>query len=160
MKPGPADSGTQTCAAVSEGEPSRWDSLGEFLALAVSLEHFAKLPGDAKAKVLADAFNIAVGNVLLNGKSPSRTVKELDNRGSHFYLALYWAQALAEQTEDRELQECFVPVAKELKENEARIVDELNSVQGHPAGYWRLLFSGSRAGLGGNPPPARRLTQP
>ncbi len=117
----------------------RWDSLGEFLALAVSLEHLAEVTGNAKAKVLADALDIATGNVLLNGKSPSRTVKELDNRGSHFYLALYWAQALAEQTEDRELQECFVPVAKELKENEARIVDELNSVQGHPqdiGGYY------------------------
>ena len=117
----------------------RWDSLGEFLALAVSLEHLAEVTGNAKAKVLADALDDATGKVLLNGKSPSRKVNELDNRGSHFYLALYWAQALAEQTKDRELRERFAPLAKELEENETKIVEELNSVQGQPqdiGGYY------------------------
>jgi isocitrate dehydrogenase len=117
----------------------RWDSLGEFLALAVSLEHLSEVSGNTKAKVLASTLDEATGNVLLNGKSPSRKVNELDNRGSHFYLALYWAQALAQQTEDSELQERFAPLAKELAENETKIVDELNSVQGQPqdiGGYY------------------------
>ena len=117
----------------------RWDSLGEFLALAVSLEHLAEVSGNAKAKVLADALDDATGKVLLNGKSPSRKVNELDNRGSHFYLALYWAQALVEQTDDSELRDRFTPLANELAENETRIVEELNSVQGQPqdiGGYY------------------------
>ena len=117
----------------------RWDSLGEFLALAVSLEHLSEVSGNFKAKILSEALDEATGKVLLNGKSPSRKVKELDNRGSHFYLALYWAQALATQTDDSELQACFAPLAKELAENETKIVEELNSVQGQPqdiGGYY------------------------
>ena len=108
----------------------RWDSLGEFLALEVSLEHLAETTGNAKAKVLSEALGVATGKVLDNGKSPSRKVHELDNRGSHFYLALYWAQALAEQTDDETLQQAFAPLAKQLTENEAKIVEELNSIQG------------------------------
>ena len=108
----------------------RWDSLGEFLALEVSLEHLAETTGNAKAKVLSEALGVATGKVLDNGKSPSRKVHELDNRGSHFYLALYWAQALAEQTDDESLQQAFAPLAKQLTENEAKIVEELNSIQG------------------------------
>jgi len=117
----------------------RWDSLGEFLALAVSFEHLAEVTGDARAQVLADALDRATGELLENEKSPSRKVRELDNRGSHFYLALYWAQALAEQDKDPELAARFAPLAKALGENEAKIVDELNAVQGAPAdigGYY------------------------
>jgi len=110
----------------------RWDSLGEFLALAVSLEHLAEVNQNPKAKVLADALDEATGKLLETGKSPSRKVNELDNRGSHYYLALYWAQALAAQTADPELQQLFAPLANELAENETKIVDELNSVQGQP----------------------------
>ena len=108
----------------------RWDSLGEFLALAVSLEHLSDVNDNPKAKVLADALDSATGMLLDNGKSPSRKVNELDNRGSHFYLALYWAQALAAQTDDAELQAKFAPIAEQLSSNESTIVDELNSVQG------------------------------
>ena len=108
----------------------RWDSLGEFLALAVSLEHLAEKTNNPQAKILADALEVATGKVLLNGNSPSRKVNELDNRGSHFYLALYWAQALAEQTGDADLQVKFAPLAKVLADNESKIVEELNSVQG------------------------------
>ena len=108
----------------------RWDSLGEFLALAVSIEDLALKTTNAKAKVLADALNVANGLFLENNKSPSRRVNELDNRGSHFYLAMYWAKALATQTEDHDLQDLFAPLAKALESNEAKIVDELNSVQG------------------------------
>jgi isocitrate dehydrogenase len=117
----------------------RWDSLGEFLALAVSLEHLAEFNQNPKAKVLADALDEATGKLLETGKSPSRKVNDLDNRGSHFYLALYWAQALAEQTVDPELQQRFAPLARELSENESKIVDELNAVQGQPVdigGYY------------------------
>jgi len=108
----------------------RWDSLGEFLALTVSLEHLAEVNGNARAKILADALDVATGKVLSEGRSPSRKVNELDNRGSHFYLALYWAEALAAQTEDSELASRFAPLAAKLKENEAKIVAELNGVQG------------------------------
>ncbi len=108
----------------------RWDSLGEFLALAVSLEHLADAAGIPAAQVLADALDAATGNVLMNGKSPSRRVNELDNRGSHFYLALYWAEALATQTEDGLLAERFAPLAAALEANESAIVDELNGAQG------------------------------
>ena len=117
----------------------RWDSLGEFLALAVSFEHLADVTGDARAQVLADALDRATGELLENEKSPSRKVRELDNRGSHFYLALYWAQALAEQDKDPELAARFAPLATALAENEAKIVGELNAVQGAPAdigGYY------------------------
>jgi len=118
----------------------RWDSLGEFLALAVSLEDLAMKTGNNKAQVLADTLNKATGLFLDNDKSPTRRVGHLDNRGSHFYLALYWAQALAAQSADTELQARFSPVAKLLTENEARIVAELNGVQGKPVdigGYYQ-----------------------
>ncbi len=108
----------------------RWDSLGEFLALVPSLEHLSGLTNNKKAQILADTLDQATGKFLNNGKSPSRKCGELDNRGSHFYLAMYWAEALAEQTEDSALQATFAPVAKELAANEEKIVDELNSVQG------------------------------
>ena len=117
-----------------------WDSLGEFLALGVSLEHVAITTDNKKAQVLADTLDAATGEFLDNDKSPSRKVNELDNRGSHFYLAMYWAQALAEQSEDAELQEKFADIAKELTANEAKIVAELNAAQG-PAqdigGYYK-----------------------
>jgi isocitrate dehydrogenase len=108
----------------------RWDSLGEFLALGVSLEHLAQTFGNAKAQVLADALDQANAKLLDNNKSPARKVGELDNRGSHFYLALYWAQALAEQTKDKDLQARFAPLAKMLTDNEAKIIAELNGAQG------------------------------
>jgi len=108
----------------------RWDSLGEFLALAVSFEHEAEKNNNAKAKILADALDNATVSLLQNGKTPSRKVKELDNRGSHFYIALYWAQELAKQTADTDLQAKFAPVAEALANNESKIVDELNAVQG------------------------------
>ncbi|MEO1879412.1 MAG: NADP-dependent isocitrate dehydrogenase, partial [Methylococcales bacterium] len=108
----------------------RWDSLGEFLALAVSLEDFAQKNNAKKAQVLASALNQANSTFLSNNKSPSRKVGELDVRGSHFYLALYWAQALAEQDQDSELQAQFSVIAQQLTENEDNIISELNSVQG------------------------------
>ena len=108
----------------------RWDSLGEFLALAVSLEHEAKYNSNSKAQIVADALDSATVSLLQNGKSPSRMVNELDNRGSHFYLAMYWAKELANQTADAELQAKFTPIADSLTKNEAKIVEELNAVQG------------------------------
>jgi len=117
----------------------RWDSLGEFLALAVSIEDIAVKSGNTKASVLADALNQANGSFLDSDKSPSRKVGELDNRGSHFYLAMYWAQALANQKNDNEMRERFAPIAKRLAENEQIIVNELNSAQGRPmdiGGYY------------------------
>ncbi|HAS6179784.1 TPA: NADP-dependent isocitrate dehydrogenase [Vibrio vulnificus] len=117
----------------------RWDSLGEFLALAASLEHLSVVSGNAKAKVLADALDAATGEFLDTNKSPSRKVGELDNRGSHYYLAAYWAKALAEQTADAELAAEFAPIAKALAEQEAVIVAELNGAQGAPSdlgGYY------------------------
>ncbi len=118
----------------------RWDSLGEFLALAASLEHLAALTSNDRAKTLATTLDTATGQFLNNNKSPSRRVNELDNRGSHFYLAMYWAQALAEQSEDAELQARFAPLAQALVDNEQRIVDELNGAQGDAVdigGYYR-----------------------
>ncbi|OEO25598.1 NADP-dependent isocitrate dehydrogenase [Pseudomonas marincola] len=118
----------------------RWDSLGEFLALAVSLEETGIKTQNDKAKILGTTLDIATGKLLDNGKSPSRRTGELDNRGSHFYLAMYWAQALAAQTENAELAAHFAPLAKALTEQEATIVAELNEVQGKPvdiAGYYR-----------------------
>jgi len=118
----------------------RWDSLGEFLALAASLEHLAALTSNDRAKTLATTLDTATGQFLNNNKSPSRRVNELDNRGSHFYLAMYWAQALAEQSEDAELQARFAPLAQALVDNEQRIVDELNGAQGDEVdigGYYR-----------------------
>ena len=123
---------------VAEGH-LRWDSLGEFLALAVSLEELGNQTGNQKALVLASALNAATGKFLDENKSPSRKVNELDNRGSHFYLAMYWAQALAAQTDDAELQEQFTKLASELTGNEATIVQELNDAQGSPVdigGYY------------------------
>ncbi|MEQ8908955.1 MAG: NADP-dependent isocitrate dehydrogenase [Vicingaceae bacterium] len=108
----------------------RWDSLGEFLALAVSLEHLAEKGNNHNAKVLAETLDQATEKLLLEGKTPSRKVNELDNRGSHFYLALYWAQALSAQTESSHLKERFTSVAKELAEQEEKIVQELNGAQG------------------------------
>ncbi len=108
----------------------RWDSLGEFLALAVSLEDMGIKNGNAKAKLLAKTLDEATGKLLDNNKSPSSRTGELDNRGSHFYLSLYWAQALATQTEDAELAAHFAPLAKTLAENEAKIIAELTEVQG------------------------------
>src|SRR5437879_10550167 len=103
----------------------RWDSLGEFLALGASLEHLAKVANNQAAKNLADALDQANAKFLESNKSPARKVGEIDNRGSHFYLALYWAQALAEQTQDKNLQARFAKVAKQLAENEAKISAEL-----------------------------------
>ncbi|MEO7160305.1 MAG: NADP-dependent isocitrate dehydrogenase [Polaromonas sp.] len=119
----------------------RWDSLGEFLALAVSLEDLGLKTGNTKATILAKTLDDATGTLLDNSKGPSTRTGELDNRGSHFYLAMYWAQALAAQTEDQELQAHFAPLAKVLTEQEAQIVAEFNAVQGKPAdigGYYLL----------------------
>ena len=109
----------------------RWDSLGEFLALAVSLEHYSQTNDNKKAQVLADALDVATEKLLNNRKSPSRQVYELDNRGSHFYLALYWAEALAIQDNELELKEEFIEVYNSLLTNEHQIVDELNNIQGY-----------------------------
>ncbi|MEX2971509.1 NADP-dependent isocitrate dehydrogenase [Streptomyces sp. C184] len=118
----------------------RWDSLGEFLALAVSFEHLAQKTGNARAQVLADTLDRATGSFLNENKSPSRKLGGIDNRGSHFYLALYWAQELAKQTDDTQLAEAFAALAKTLSEQEQAIVDELIAVQGSPAdigGYYQ-----------------------
>jgi isocitrate dehydrogenase len=117
----------------------RWDSLGEFLALAASLEHLSKGSHNPSAKILADTLDRATGKFLEGNKSPARKVGEIDNRGSHFYLGLYWAQALAEQTEDTNLQARFAKVAKQLTDNESKIVAELLGAQGKPVdmgGYY------------------------
>ncbi|WBL19061.1 NADP-dependent isocitrate dehydrogenase [Citricoccus sp. NR2] len=117
----------------------RWDSLGEFLALAVSFEHEAASNGNQRAQVLADTLDRATGKVLEEGRSPSRKVGEIDNRGSHFYLGLYWAEELAAQSDDAELAERIKPVAEQLRANEQQIVEELSTVQGAPvdiAGYY------------------------
>jgi isocitrate dehydrogenase len=117
----------------------RWDSLGEFLALAVSIEDLGTLTGNSKGVVLAEALDRANARILENDKSPQRKVGEIDNRGSHFYLAMYWARALADQTRDGDLQARFTRIARELEENEATIVSELNGVQGAPVdigGYY------------------------
>src|SRR5205807_6223958 len=117
----------------------RWDSLGEFLALGASLEHLAETYKDAKARVLADTLDTAIGKFLEFNRNPARKVGEIDNRGSHFYLALYWAQALAAQTKDAELQARFKPLAETLAKNEAKINAELIGAQGKPVdtgGYY------------------------
>ena len=119
----------------------RWDSLGEFLALSPSLEHFSEVTGNAQAKVLAAALDSATAKFLDNNKSPERKVGGIDNRGSHFYLAMYWAQALAEQNADAALKAKFTPLATALSANEAKIVAELATAQGKPqdlGGYYRL----------------------
>ena len=128
----------------------RWDSLGEFLALAASLEHLANVTDNSRAKVMADALDNATGLFLDTNKSPSRKVSELDNRGSHFYLAMYWAQALAEQSEDEALAAKFKLVANELTNNEDKIVDELNLVQGvsmDVGGYYKPDFAKASAAM-------------
>jgi isocitrate dehydrogenase len=117
----------------------RWDSLGEFLALAASLEHLANHSGNARARVLAETLDAANAKFLDTDKSPARKVGGLDNRGSHFYLALYWAQALAAQDDDAALKATFAPLADTLAANEATIVAELAAVQGQPVdihGYY------------------------
>jgi isocitrate dehydrogenase len=117
----------------------RWDSLGEYMAIAVSLEDVGFKHHNKKAMLLARTLDEATGKLLDNNKSPSPKAGQLDNRGSHFYLALYWAQALAAQTEDAELKAHFAPLARTLAENEKKIVEELNSVQGKPVdigGYY------------------------
>jgi isocitrate dehydrogenase len=117
----------------------RWDSLGEFLALAVSLEFLAEQTDNPRAALLGSTLDAATGQLLQNGQSPSRKVGELDNRGSHFYLALYWAWALAMQTEDAELAAAFAPLAQRLGDAEKTILAELSEVQGRPVdlgGYY------------------------
>jgi isocitrate dehydrogenase len=117
----------------------RWDSLGEFLALAASLEHLAKTTGNPTAAILADTLDRATGRFLENDKSPARKVGEIDNRGSHFYLALYWAQELAAQTGDKKLAAVFVNAADQMTKNEAKISAELLAAQGKPVdigGYY------------------------
>ena len=117
----------------------RWDSLGEFLALTVSLEHLASHDNNAKAQILADTLDTATEKLLLNNKGPSRKTGEIDNRGSHFYLAMYWAQELAAQDKDADLKAKFAPLAEKLESNEAAIVKELNEAQGKPVdlkGYY------------------------
>ncbi len=117
----------------------RWDSLGEFFALAASFEHLAEYTGNQKAKVLADTLDAATGTFLEEDRSPGRALGTIDNRGSHFYLGLYWAQELARQTADHELAAAFAPIAQQLTDAEATIVEELNAVQGHPVdigGYY------------------------
>ena len=108
----------------------RWDSLGEFLALAVSLEHLSAKDGNTKAQVLAEALDAATGTFLDEDKSPARKIGQIDNRGSHFYLAMYWAKEIANQTADADLANAFKPLAANLTENESKIVSELNAVQG------------------------------
>jgi isocitrate dehydrogenase len=117
----------------------RWDSLGEFCAIVASFEHLSQAFHNDKAQLYADTLDQAIGKHLEHRKSPSRKVHELDNRGSHYYLALYWAEALAEQTRDTALQARFAKVARQLADNEAKIIEELNAAQGHPVdigGYY------------------------
>jgi isocitrate dehydrogenase len=118
----------------------RWDSLGEFSAFGASLEHIGRATGNPKAQLLAETLDKAIGKFLDNNKSPARKVGQIDNRGSHFYLALYWAQALAEQTQDKELQARFASIAKQLGDNESKIAAELIAAQGKPVdvgGYYQ-----------------------
>ena len=118
----------------------RWDSLGEFLAIATSLEHLANTTGNEKAKVLSQTLDRANGRFLESDKSPGRDVHEIDNRGSHFYLTMFWARELAHQNDDPELKRKFAPVAERLEGNEEKIIQELNSAQGHPVdigGYYK-----------------------
>jgi isocitrate dehydrogenase len=133
----------------SEGH-LRWDSLGEFLALAVSLEHLSNAFSNDRAKTLSETLDAATAKFLQNNKSPSRKVNELDNRGSHFYLALYWAEALAAQDRDPELKTIFAPLAEKLAQSEAKIIEELNSAQGSPVdigGYYAPDFEKASAAM-------------
>ena len=122
----------------------RWDSLGEFLALGACFEDLGNKTGNKRAALLGTTLDAAIGKLLENDKGPSRKTGELDNRGSQFYLALYWAQELAAQTEDQELADHFAELAKSLAENEDAIVTELAEVQGRFGGYRRLLLPGPR----------------
>ena len=110
----------------------RWDSLGEFLAIAVSIEELAEKTENATARLIGDALNDANSRYLASNKGPSRKVGELDNRGSHYYLAMYWAQSVAENVDDPKLAERFAAVGQALAENEARIISELEAAQGEP----------------------------
>jgi isocitrate dehydrogenase len=117
----------------------RWDSLGEFLALQASLEYLAQTQGNKRAQVLADALDEANAKFLANDRSPARKVGQIDNRGSHFYFAMYWAEALANQTTDAEISASFAPIAKAMQENESKINEELIAAQGKPqdiGGYY------------------------
>lgn len=128
----------------------RWDSLGEFLALQASLEHLAQTQNNTKAQILADTLDEANAKFLANDKSPARKVGQIDNRGSHFYLALYWAEALANQTKDAELQAKFAPIANEMTSNEAKIDAELISAQGKPqniGGYYQPSESATTSAM-------------
>ena len=119
----------------------RWDSLGEFLAIAVSLEHFSEVHINSKAKVLADSLNIAIESLLKNGKSPKRKVGQMDNRGSHYYLARYWSEELARQDEDQDLADIFDIVSTNFQQNDKKIIDEINRCQGSQVnanGYYFL----------------------
>ncbi len=119
----------------------RWDSLGEFLALAVSIEQFAEKQGNARAKLIADALDAATGELLQNNQSPMRKVGQLDNRGSHFYLCLYWAKELASQTDDAELASQFKGLYESLNAKKDTILEELNSVQGKPVDIGGYYYS-------------------
>ena len=128
----------------------RWDSLGEFLALQVSLEHLSQVTGNARAKVLAETMDEANGKFLMTDKSPGRKLGTIDNRGCHFYVALFWAQALAAQDKDAALKKLFTPIAAELTSNEGKIIEELLAVQGKPVdigGYYRPDFAKADAAL-------------
>jgi isocitrate dehydrogenase len=128
----------------------RWDSLGEFLALGASLEHLARTYDNGRARVLAAALDQAIGRFLETNKSPARKLGEIDNRGSHFYLAMYWARALADQKDDAELSKLFGTLAEKLVAAEATIVGELNGVQGEPVdlgGYYRPDMAKVRAAM-------------
>jgi isocitrate dehydrogenase len=123
---------------VEEGH-LRWDSLGEFLAIGVSLEDLAEKTDNTQVKILAECLNLGIGKFLDENKSPSRKVNELDNRGSHFYLALFWSEALVQQNNDSELAKHFAMLAKTLRTHEEEIIRELNEVQGSPVdlgGYY------------------------
>ena len=138
---------------VEEGH-LRWDSIGEFSALAASLEHLGETRTNAKAAVLATTLDQATGKVLENNKSPSRKVGEIDNRGSHFYLALYWAQALAAQDQDADLKQHFGPLAQQLESNEAKIIEEIDAVQGNAVdlgGYYHPNPDKAQAALRSSP---------
>jgi isocitrate dehydrogenase len=128
----------------------RWDSLGEFLALQASLEHLSQTQGNAKAQTLADALDEANAKFLATDKSPGRKLGTIDNRGSHFYLAMYWAEALANQTKDADLAAKFAPVATAMQENEAKINEELIGAQGKPqdiGGYYKADFVQTTAAM-------------
>ncbi|MNS70415.1 Isocitrate dehydrogenase [NADP] [compost metagenome] len=140
---GAGGSAPKHVAQLVEENHLRWDSLGEFLALAVSLEELGIKSGNVRAKVLAKTLDAATGKLLDNNKSPSPKTGQLDNRGSQFYLAMYWAQELAAQKDDAELAKTFAPLAKTLTDNEKTIVGELSDVQGKPAdigGYYMPDF--------------------